>query len=820
MADNSSFPDNSTLTQRLISATPGTQIFSNTQTDLSYSLDPSDTQDFFRLRLSQRSSVVLTLNSQNANADIELIDAGGVLQASKNGGTLTDAITKGPLNAGDYYVRVSLADNSTSTNYTLKVNTTKASRSDLLWRNTSSGQDAVWQMNGSTLVSSFYTVTVGDPNWKIQATGDFNSDGAPDYVWRNYSTGQNVIWLMNADNTYRTGLYLTTVNDPNWQIAGAGDFDGDGKTDLIWRNYATGDNVYWLMDGTNLRTSGYLLKVPDLNARISGVGDFNGDNQPDLVWRNYQTGQNSIWLMNGLSLNSVASFQTLADPNWNIVGAGDFDGDGKQDIAYRNYATGDNAYWKMNGTTYVSGVLLTPVADPSWRLSAIITEQPPSTLAGSSMGSAFDIGTLNNTGSYGDSIGGATIPNGYYKFNLSTASVLNLSLTGLNVNTNADLQVIKDLDGNGAISNQAEIIASSVNLSNADEQISNLSLAAGSYFIRVLSSSPQSSTYSLGVSSATAQQIDLLPTPSSTFTITQTNGQPLPATVSLKTPGGTNYLSSVTVNYSIRNGSTANVTPSSFKVSFYLSRDNVITASDRLLGTIDPNTGNSDKDVFVPNLAPGTSWTKTQTLNILAQDDSWWGGDQTYYIGMMIDSGNQVAESVETNNTASAAIAIRDTIQPDLIGNGLVITQASATPGQAVTFTGSIKNIGNKIAGFNPALVQFYFSNDDIFDGGDAPIAAASIKPVAAQSSVSFNSTVGTNTSPAYFSNTTVLIPDAKWEGWRGNGRYYIVMRIDLFNDAQEGTSRENNQNYGRQIGQYLDYDFIDITNAPNNAPT
>jgi len=818
MADNSSISDNNTSTQRLISAASGTQIFSNSSTDTSYSLDSLDTQDFFRLRLSQRSSVVLTLNSQNANADIAILDAGGILQQSNNGGGLADAIATGALNAGDYYIRVSLADTSTSTSYTLKVNPTKAARADLLWRNANSGQNVVWLMNGNSLVSSFYSNPVGDPNWKIQGAGDFNNDGISDYVWRNYATGQNAFWLINADNTYRSAAFFQSIGDPNWKIAGTGDFDGDGQTDLIWRNYATGENASWLMNGTTLRTSVYLPSVPDLNSRLNGVGDFNGDGKPDLVWRNYQTGQNSIWLMNGLSLSSAVSFQAVSDPNWNIVGVGDFNGDGKQDLAWRNYSSGQSVFWLMNGTTYSTGMALQTVADPSWQISAVLTGQAPSVLAGSSMGSAFDIGTLNSTGSYGDSIGGATNPNGYYKFNLTTSSVLNLSLTGLGSSTNADLQVIRDVDGNGAISNQSEIIASSVNLGNADEAISNLSLTAGSYFIRVLSSSAQSSAYTLGLSSAPAQRVDLLPNTSSTFTITRTNGQALPATVSLKS-GNSNYLSAVRVNYSVQNAGTSVLTPSSFKVSFYLSRDNVITASDLLLGTIDPNTGNSDKDISVTNLAPGQNRTGQQTFNLLAQSDSWWGGDQTYYIGMIIDSGNQVSESNESNNTASAAIAIRETLQPDLIGNGLVIGQTSAIPGQAITLTGSIRNTGNKVAGFNPALVQFYFSNDDIFDGGDTPIAAAFVKPVAALSSVSFNSQVGTTTAAAYFSNTTIRLPDASWEGWRGNTRYYVVMRIDLFNDAQEGLSRENNQNYGRQIGQYLDYDFIDITGAPNNTP-
>ncbi|MGZ5494173.1 MAG: FG-GAP repeat domain-containing protein, partial [Thermoanaerobaculia bacterium] len=38
--------------------------------------------------------------------------------------------------------------------------------------------------------------------------------------------------------------------DTTWTIASFGDYDGDGKTDLFWRNTSTGYNSMWLMNGT------------------------------------------------------------------------------------------------------------------------------------------------------------------------------------------------------------------------------------------------------------------------------------------------------------------------------------------------------------------------------------------------------------------------------------------------------------------------------------------------------------------------------------------------------------------------------------------
>jgi hypothetical protein len=44
--------------------------------------------------------------------------------------------------------------------------------------------------------------------------------------------------------------------------------NGDGKTDLIWRNTSTGQLVYWLMDGLTLSSSGYLNNGNAVNLKL------------------------------------------------------------------------------------------------------------------------------------------------------------------------------------------------------------------------------------------------------------------------------------------------------------------------------------------------------------------------------------------------------------------------------------------------------------------------------------------------------------------------------------------------------------------------
>src|SRR5438874_999752 len=113
---------------------------------------------------------------------------------------------------------------------------------------------------------------------------DFNGDGRSDILWRNSSTGENYVYLMNGLSILNEG-YVRTVASQNWEVAGVADFNGDLRADILWRNRATGENYIYFMNGTTIANEGYLRTVADLNWKMVGVGDFDGDLRADILWR-------------------------------------------------------------------------------------------------------------------------------------------------------------------------------------------------------------------------------------------------------------------------------------------------------------------------------------------------------------------------------------------------------------------------------------------------------------------------------------------------------------------------------------------------------
>ncbi len=476
----------------------GVSLSSNVQT-FTNSISRSDPTDYYQFQLKSYSSLSAVIKGLGGDVNLELIqdrDRNGVvsssevLAASTNSGTISELINT-VLAPGTYYLRVSTSQDSDR--YSLDLSATSDLKTNLVWRNYATGENAAWQVKDTVINSAVFLTKVADLNWKLESTADFNHDGQADLIWRNYATGENAVWQMNG-NAIASAVWLPKLADLNWKIAGVADYNNDGQADLIWRNYATGENAVWQMNGNAIASGIWLPKIADLNWKIVGVADYNNDGQADLIWRNYATGENAVWQMNGNAIASGIFLTKVADLNWKIAGVADYNNDGQADLIWRNYATGENAVWQMKGSAIDSTVSLLKIPDCNWQLVSISKQFDPTLTndaVGNTIANAFDIGMLTGKAAFRESVGTPTDREDNYKFTLSKNSRLTLALTDLSANV--DLQL---LDSKGTV------IQTSAIAGNSAETISSGLLSAGTYYARLYSDGTNATNYTLNLSAA------------------------------------------------------------------------------------------------------------------------------------------------------------------------------------------------------------------------------------------------------------------------------------------------------------------------------
>jgi len=218
----------------------------------------------------------------------------------------------------------------------------------------------VYQMNGLAMVNG------GDgkvgwcpgPEWVARGTGNFNLDGKSDILLQNTNDGSCYVWNMDGLQ-FKAGGYsygfVGWTPGKDWQVKGTGDFDADGVSDILLQNVKDGSCYVWEMNGTgfSLKTNGYGFVgwTPGKDWQVKGTGDFNGDGKSDILLQNAIDGSCYVWEMDGLSLKSGGNGFVGWAPgkDWQARGTGDYDGDGRSDILLQNVTNGACYVWEMNG---------------------------------------------------------------------------------------------------------------------------------------------------------------------------------------------------------------------------------------------------------------------------------------------------------------------------------------------------------------------------------------------------------------------------------------------------------------------------------------
>lgn len=212
-----------------------------------------------------------------------------------------------------------------------------------------------------------YAVELPSYVWFDPATraGDFDGDGKSDLLWSNRGTLMVAVWLMNGASV-RSGANVKALPDANWQVAGVGDVNHDGKSDLVLRQSVSGALRVWLMNGASVTAEGNIGTMADPQ-RLVATGDLDGDGNADLVWYNANTRVLTLWRLSGTSVAAKTTIATLA-ASLQVVASADFGGDGRSDLLVRDASSGALQVWTMNGATVSSKATALTLPDATWQV--------------------------------------------------------------------------------------------------------------------------------------------------------------------------------------------------------------------------------------------------------------------------------------------------------------------------------------------------------------------------------------------------------------------------------------------------------------------
>jgi len=260
-------------------------------------------------------------------------------------------------------------DTATGVDTTTDLDTTALDTADTSSPTTGAADLLVWTTSGGTTSlrvrrstgSAFAAAeswTGDDPSYfggsELQGAGDFDGDGRHDLVTWNNSGGTTSLRVRRSTGSAFAAAESWTGDDPSFfggsELQGVGDFDGDGRDDLVTWNNSGGTTSLRVRRSTGSAfdaAESWTGDDPSFfgGSQLQGVGDFDGDGRDDLVTWNNSGGTTSLRVRRSTgSAFAAAESWTGDDPSFfggsELQGVGDFDGDGRDDLVTWNNSGG------------------------------------------------------------------------------------------------------------------------------------------------------------------------------------------------------------------------------------------------------------------------------------------------------------------------------------------------------------------------------------------------------------------------------------------------------------------------------------------------
>ena len=213
-----------------------------------------------------------------------------------------------------------------------------------------------------------------DDGWDVAGVGDFDGDGADD-ILRVHSSGL-VIGEM-SDGYGEFTPQVLNFRSEGWSILGTGDFNHNGKDDVLIANPTGASPTVGLLGYWESGVTWTLINGYSAEWEMVSTGDFNGDGKCDMLWRNSFVGNGGLtynayctWIVDPPAGQSDWRMVSVANPDeWNFLCSGDFDGNGSHDIAMIN-GEGVVGIWGVSDG-YLSSWSILSAVTAEWQLAGV-----------------------------------------------------------------------------------------------------------------------------------------------------------------------------------------------------------------------------------------------------------------------------------------------------------------------------------------------------------------------------------------------------------------------------------------------------------------